>query len=242
VTSGVKGMAQKVFGGGGGKKGRGGGKSTNIIEDIDVGVPVSTAYNQWTQYHDFGGFMKGVEGVDDHEEDETKSNWHLKIGPSRRTWQATTTEQIPDRRIVWESQGAKGSTKGVVTFHPLADDLTRVIVAMEYTAAGLFEKTGNMMRLQLRRVRLDLREYKKFITMQAQETGEWRGEIRDGEVVSEGEQGQDDGRDEEAPQAEASEQDEQQPVDESESESEESESEKEEEREPAASGGRRSRS
>ena len=192
IMSGATGAVKSMFGGNGGSGGDGGGgdgggkgagsrKSTNIIEDIDVGVPLSVAYNQWTQFQEFASFMKGVEGVDVR--DEIESNWRLKIGLSRRSWAGYITEEVPDRRIAWTSQGAKGSTKGVVSFHPLADDLTKVIVVMEYTAVGPFEKVGNMMRLQLRRVRLDLREFKKFISMQNEETGSWRGEIRDGEVV-----------------------------------------------------------
>lgn len=240
LTSGVKGIAQRALGKGG-RKGRGNRKSTNIIEDIDVGVPVSVAYNQWTQYQEFAGFMKGVEGVD-QADDETKTNWRLKVGPSRRSWQATTAEQVPDRRIKWSSQGAKGSTKGVVTFHPLADDLTKIIVVMEYTAVGPFEKVGNMMRLQLRRVRLDLREFKKFITTQGEETGEWRGEIRDGEVVSEGDEGQQDQGRQGEPEAKESEQD-QEPVSDEESEPEpDEEPERPATREPVGAGnGRRSR-
>jgi uncharacterized membrane protein len=182
VASGVTGTVKGALGRGGGVR-----KSTNIIEDVDVGVPISTAYNQWTQFQEFASFMKGVEGVD--QSDELKTNWRLKIGLSRRSWEGSITEQVPDRRIAWTSQGAKGSTKGVVTFHPLADDLTKVIVVMEYTAVGPFEKVGNMMRLQLRRVRLDLREFKKFVSMRGEETGAWRGEIRDGEVVGEDQEG-----------------------------------------------------
>jgi len=187
LLSGATGAVRSAFGrdgqdGGGGTQSKGGQRTTNIIEDIDVGVPISVAYNQWTQFQEFSDFMKGVEGVDANE--EVKSNWRLKVGPSRRSWEATITEQIPDRRIGWTSQGAKGSTKGIVSFHPLADDLTRVMVVMEYTPVGPVERIGDMMRLQLRRVRLDLREYKKFVSMRNEETGSWRGEIRDGEVVT----------------------------------------------------------
>jgi uncharacterized membrane protein len=215
ILSGATGAVKSIFGGngsggdgggGGGGKGKGARKSTNIIEDIDVGVPLSVAYNQWTQFQEFASFMKGVEGVD--VTDEVQSNWRLKIGLSRRSWGGQIDEEVPDRRIAWTSQGSKGSTKGVVSFHPLADDLTKVIVVMEYTAVGPFEKVGNMMRLQLRRVRLDLREFKKFISMQNEETGSWRGEIRDGEVVrqpDEEEQQPEGAEDEEQPEAEAEE-------------------------------------
>jgi uncharacterized membrane protein len=186
LLSGATGAVRSVLGQGGqddeGAEAPASGRtSTNIIEDIDVGVPVSVAYNQWTQFQEFSDFIKGVEGID--AADEVKSTWRVKVGPSRRSWEGEITEQIPDRRIAWTSQGAKGSTKGVVSFHPLADDLTRVMVVMEYTPVGPVERIGDMMRLQLRRVRLDLREYKKFISMRSEETGAWRGEIRDGRVV-----------------------------------------------------------
>lgn len=168
---------------GGLKRVMGQGKPINIIEDIDVGVSVAVAYNQWTQFPDFGSFMQGVEGVDWKEEDPVKSYWRLKIGLSRRSWEGFTKQEDPERRIAWRSQGAKGTTQGVVTFHPLGDDLTKVIVAMEYTPSGPVEKVGAMMRLQLRRVRLDLRNYKKIVMMRNEATGAWRGEIRDEEVV-----------------------------------------------------------
>ena len=103
MLSGATGAVKSIFGqdGGDGKGGKGGGsrKSTNIIEDIDVGVPLSVAYNQWTQFQEFASFMKGVEGVD--VTDEIESNWRLKIGLSRRSWQGQVTEEIPDRRIGW---------------------------------------------------------------------------------------------------------------------------------------------
>jgi uncharacterized membrane protein len=175
----VKDKVKGVFG-----KGRGGGtpKAMNIVESIDVGVPVSVAYNQWTQFQEFAKFMKGVEGVE--QTSETESNWRVKVFKSRRSWKANITEQVPDRRIVWSSEGPKGSTQGVVTFHPLADDLTRVLLSMRYYPQGLFEKTGNIWRAGGRRARLDLKNYRTFIMSEGEETGSWRGEIHDGQVTA----------------------------------------------------------
>lgn len=158
-------------------------RSRSIIEDVDIGVPIAITYDQWTQFPDFASFAEGVEAVDWKEEEPVESTWRVKIGPSRRSWKATTKEQIPERRVSWASEGAKGTTQGVVTFHPLADDLTRVIVVMEYFPAGPVEIIGNLLRLQPRRVREDLRNFKRYITMQYHATGAWRGEIRDAEVV-----------------------------------------------------------
>ncbi|WP_030370916.1 SRPBCC family protein [Streptomyces rimosus] len=175
----VKGAVGKLTGkrkGGGGK-----GKFVTISEDVDVGVPLREAYNQWTQFQEFSTFAKGVQGVESA--DDTDSNWRAKIFWSTRSWKAHTTEQIPDERIAWTSEGAKGTLKGVVTFHELAESLTRVLLVIEYYPKGLFEKTGNIWRAQGRRARLDLKNFRRFVMMRGEATGEWRGEIRDGEVV-----------------------------------------------------------
>ena len=180
IGSGIK---EKVSGMFGRKKGGGSGnkKFMNIIEDITVGVPVNVAYDQWTQFQEFASFMKGVESVD--QTDELNSNWRVKVAKSRRNWKATVTEQIPDRKIAWTTEGGKGTVKGVVTFHPLADDLTQILLVMEYYPQGMFEKTGNIWRAQGRRTRLDLKHFRRFIMQRGEATGSWRGEIRDGEVV-----------------------------------------------------------
>jgi cobalamin biosynthesis protein CobT len=153
------------------------------------------AYNQWTQFQEFGKFMKGVEGVE--QTSETESNWRVKVFKSRRSWKANITEQVPDRRIAWSSEGPKGSTSGVVTFHPLADDLTRVLLSMRYYPQGLFEKTGNIWRAGGRRARLDLKNYRTFITSEGKETGSWRGEIHDGQVTAQPEDEEQEGQQDE---------------------------------------------
>ncbi|MFJ8198351.1 SRPBCC family protein [Streptomyces sp. NPDC096152] len=177
----VMGALKNLGGGKGKRKGRGGNKPTVIMESIDVGVPLRTAYDQWTQYQDFSTFAKGVKSAS--RADDTTSDWQLKVFWSNRSWKAKTTEQIPDYRIQWQSEGAKGTTKGVVSFHPLGDNLTRVLLVMEYYPSGLFEKTGNIWRAQGRRARLDLKHFSRFITMKGEAEDSWRGEIRDGEVV-----------------------------------------------------------
>ncbi|WP_327188832.1 SRPBCC family protein [Streptomyces xinghaiensis] len=175
-------VKEAVTSGMGKRKGGGGkGKYVTISEDVDVGVPLREAYNQWTQFQEFSTFAKGVQGVESA--DETTSNWRAKIFWSSRSWKASTTEQIPDERIAWTSEGAKGTLKGVVTFHALDHSLTRILMVLEYYPKGLFEKTGNIWRAQGRRARLDLKNFRRFVMMRGEATGEWRGEIRDGEVV-----------------------------------------------------------
>ncbi|MFE6666159.1 SRPBCC family protein [Streptomyces sp. NPDC057697] len=172
--------AKGVLGGGKGRK-SGDKKVTNIIEVIDVGVPLRTAYDHWTQYEKFSSFTKGVRDVS--RTGETESDWKAKVGPSTRGWKATVQEQVPDERIVWTSEGSKGSTRGAVSFHELAPGLTRIVLVVEYYASGLFEKTGNLWRAQGRRLRLDLKHFQRHVTLTDEEPDGWRGEIRDGEVV-----------------------------------------------------------
>ncbi|GGZ00056.1 polyketide cyclase [Streptomyces geysiriensis] len=184
LTDSADGGGSRSSGGSGGRGGSGGSvKATHIMESVDIGVPLRTVYDQWTQLQDFSGFTKGVQSVSPH--DEVTSDWTAKIAFSTRSWKATVQEQVPDQRIVWTSEGAKGSTNGVVTFHELAPRLTRVVVVVEYYPAGFFEKTGNLWRAQGRRLRLDLKHFARHVTLRGEdeELEGWRGEIRDGEVV-----------------------------------------------------------
>jgi uncharacterized membrane protein len=178
----LKGKAKEIFGKGR-KSGGGGGsaKRVTIVEDIDVGVPVREAYDQWTQFQEFSTFAKGVVSVESV--DDTSANWKVKVAKSTRSWRSNVTEQVPDERIAWTTEGAKGTVRGAVTFHPLTEDLTRVLLVLEYFPKGFMEKTGNIWRAQGRRARLDLKRYRTFVMLRGEAPDGWRGEIRDGEVV-----------------------------------------------------------
>ena len=164
-------------------------KVTNIVETIDVGVPLRLAYDQWTRFTEFPSFTKKVENVE--QESDEKLVWRAKIFWSAREWESTIIDQVPDERVVWRSKGAKGHVDGAVTFHELAPNLTRIILVLEYHPQGLFEKTGNIWRAQGRRARLELKHFRRHAMTQSllhpDEVEGWRGEIRDGEVVSTGE-------------------------------------------------------
>ncbi|WP_225826095.1 SRPBCC family protein [Streptomyces naphthomycinicus] len=219
--------AVRSLGGSKGKKGGAGKKPTVIMESVDVGVPLRTAYDQWTQYQSFSSFAKGVKSAS--RADDTHSDWQAKIFWSSRSWKAQTTEQIPDYRIQWTSEGAKGTTKGVVSFHRLEENLTRVLLVIEYYPTGLFEKTGNIWRAQGRRARLDLKHFARFITLKGEAEDGWRGEIRDGEVVRTHEDAVAEEEREEAEESEEAEEPEQAEQAEEPEESEEEEGESEEE-------------
>jgi uncharacterized membrane protein len=171
-----------------GSKSKGGDKVkvTNIIEQIDVGVPIDLAYRQWTEFGEFAKFMRKVENVEQVSDEKLK--WKAQVFWSHRTWESTITEQIPNERIVWRSTGDKGYVDGAVTFHELTPDLTRIILVLEYHPKGFFEKTGNIWRAQGRRVRLELKNFQRHVmtdsVLHPDEVEGWEGEIRDGEVVS----------------------------------------------------------
>ncbi|MFG2305364.1 SRPBCC family protein [Actinacidiphila glaucinigra] len=183
LGGGVLDKAKQALGGGKKGKGRKSGtqKVTNIVEVQDVGVPIRFAYDHWTQFEKFSAFTKGVRSVS--KGDDTSSDWKVKVGPSTRGWKATVVEQVPDERIVWHSDGAKGTTRGSVSFHELTPTLTRIVLVVEYYPSGLFEKTGNIWRAQGRRLRLDFKHFHRYVTLTNEEPEGWRGEIRDGEVV-----------------------------------------------------------
>ena len=172
-------------GGGGSGGGRGKFKFMNIFEAQDVGVPLRVAYDQWTQFADFPSFTKKVETV--NQESDEKSTWTAKVFWSRRSWETTIREQIPDSHILWVSSGAKGHADGIVTFSELAPNLTRIVLILEYYPQGFFEKTGNLWRAVGRRARLEFKHFCRHVMMDTlinrDELEGWRGEIRDSEVV-----------------------------------------------------------
>lgn len=183
----IKGIFRR--GGKGGTKGKGGkGKTpkiTNIVETIDIGAPLQLVYDQWTRFEDFPGFMKKVEAVEQKSDQEVA--WKAQIWWSHRTWESKIIEQVPDSRIIWRSKGPKGHVDGAVTFHALTPDLTRVLLALEYHPQGFFEGMGNLWRAQGRRVRLELKNFRRHIMLHVlprpEEVNGWRGEIHEGRVV-----------------------------------------------------------
>lgn len=148
-----------------------------VEKTIEVNRPVSTVYNQWTQFEDFPHFMPGVKEI--RQVDDTHVHWRAEIWGREKEWDAEITEQDPDRRISWKSTSGPQNA-GTVRFEPLDGDRTLVRLVMAYEPDGALEKTGDAMGLVSARVEQAVRQFKDFIESRGVETGAWRGSVDDG--------------------------------------------------------------
>jgi uncharacterized membrane protein len=147
---------------------------TVVEHGVEVNVPISTAYNQWTQFEEFPFFMDGIEEV--RQVDDTHLHWKAKIGGIEREWDAEITEQHPEERVAWTStSGSKNA--GVVTFHVLDDNRTRVMLQLDFDPEGFVESAADAMGFVKHRAESDLIRFKEFIESRGSETGAWRGEV-----------------------------------------------------------------
>ena len=147
---------------------------TTVRESIDVNVPISIAYNQWTQFEEFPRFMEGVKSVT--QQDNTRLHWVAEVNGTTKEWDAQITEQIPDERVAWASVDGASNT-GIVTFQRLDENTTRVDVEMDVEPEGAVESAGAAMGFLGRSVKDDLKRFKEFIESRGQETGAWRGQV-----------------------------------------------------------------
>ena len=151
-----------------------------VKESVEVNVPVSTAYNQWTQFEEFPNFMEKVESVT--QLDETHLRWVAEIGGQREEWDAEITEQVPDQVIAWRSTSGAANA-GTVRFEPLGPDRTRIDVTLTWEPEGLAEAAADKVGLTDRAVNVDLERHKELVESRGVESGAWRGEVVEGERV-----------------------------------------------------------
>ena len=149
----------------------------SIEESIDVDVPLTVAYNQWTQFEEFPQFMEGIESV--QQVDDTHLVWTAEIGGKKEEWRAEITEQHPDHRVAWKATEGRENA-GVVTFHELDEGKTRVMVQMDWEPEGALETAGAAVGADSRRVQGDLKRFKELIERRGTPTGAWRGEVEQG--------------------------------------------------------------
>ncbi len=152
-----------------------------VKQEIDVHVPVSTAYNQWTQFEELPRFMEGVREV--RQLDDAHLHWVAQIGSEVEEWDAEIIEQVPDRVISWRSLSGKPNA-GTVRFEALGVDDTRVMVEMEYETEGVMQGVGSALGVDERKTKADLERFKELIEGRGVETGAWRGEIHEGHTTN----------------------------------------------------------
>ena len=154
--------------------------TTRVEKSILMKVPVSTAYNQWTQFEDFPQFMGGVTSVKQLEDDRLE--WVVEIAGVRRRWMARVLEQVPDRRVAWAA--TEGATNaGAVTFEDVGGGQTSVHLSLEYEPEGLVEKVGDKFNIVENQAEGDLERFKAFIEAEGYETGAWRGSVSEDAAV-----------------------------------------------------------
>jgi uncharacterized membrane protein len=150
-----------------------------VEKSIEVDVPVSTAYDQWTQFEEFPRFMEGVVSV--RQLDDKRLHWIAEVNGEREEWDAEIVRQEPDRIIEWRSTSG-AMNHGRVEFVP-AEASTRVEVAFEYDPEGAKERIGAFLGFDEAQVEDDLERFKELVESREVPTGSWRGEIQGGSVV-----------------------------------------------------------
>ncbi len=147
---------------------------SQVIETIDVDVPVDQAYNQWTQFETFPQFLSYVKEIT--QQDDTHNHWTVNIGGVQREFDTVVTEQHPDERVAWTTVNGKDHA-GVVTFHKLGQNETRVTVQLDWEAETFAEKVGELLNIDDHAIKKDLKQFKSFIESRPSETGAWRGDV-----------------------------------------------------------------
>jgi polyketide cyclase/dehydrase/lipid transport protein len=151
--------------------------TTKVEESIQVDVPVSTAYNQWTQFEEFPHFMGGVKEV--RQLGDQRLHWVAEIAGVRREWDAAVLEQVPDQKVAWAATGG-ATNAGAVRFTPAGPAATMVHLTLEYEPEGLVEKAGDALGIVGRQAKSDLARFKEFIEDAGYESGAWRGTVQHG--------------------------------------------------------------
>lgn len=153
---------------------RGSYMQSTVEESIEVDVPISTAYNQWTQFEDMPQFMDSVHEI--RQIDDKHLHWKASVAGKEKEWDAEITEQIPEERIAWRSLGGVHNA-GVVTFHKISENKTRVMLQMDYDPESFDEKIGDALGFVKMQTKSNLKRFKHLVESRGVETGAWRGTI-----------------------------------------------------------------
>jgi uncharacterized membrane protein len=152
-----------------------------VEESIEVQVPVQQAYNQWTQFEEFPQFMEGIQSV--QQLDDKHVRWVAEIRGESREWTTEITDQQPDKKVAWKTIDGELKNDGVVLFDQVGDGQTRVDVQMDVEGDSSAENiAGDLLGIVQRQVRGDLERFKQLVENRGEETGGWRGKVKDGET------------------------------------------------------------
>jgi uncharacterized membrane protein len=146
-----------------------------VTQSIEVGVPIRTAYNQWTQFESFPLFLEAVRVVE--QIDDTHSRWKAELGGVHVAFEAVVTEQQPDRRIAWKTLEGDVDHVGAVTFQRLEDNRTLVTLSVEWEPHGAAQQAAAVLSYDESQVRRDVQRFKQYIESRGVETGSWRGTV-----------------------------------------------------------------
>jgi len=215
----------------------------NIVEDIIVGVTPDVCWAAFVQWEEFPSFMKGPENVargeekpeeeleeGEHPMEGEETNWSAKIFLSKRSWKATTIDYDPPHRVSWKSEGAKGTVDGTITLTPIGDNATLMAIEIEYWSKGPVEWMGQRWHTVGKRVRLDMKHFRRYVMRTEPDELEEMKEDGDDELT-EGQPPEDEESEEPTNEAESEEGSEEEPTDEEEEEPEEEEPDESEEEE-----------
>ncbi|WP_042366368.1 SRPBCC family protein [Streptacidiphilus neutrinimicus] len=148
---------------------------SKVQESIDVDVPITTAYNQWTQFEDFPNFMDGVEEIT--QIDDRHNHWRTKVAGATREFDTEIVDQVPDDHVTWRTTSGDVKQTGMVSFQPIDATHTRVMLAMDFQPEGITEKAADLTGMLDRQVKGDLKRFKHFIEERGMETGGYRGHL-----------------------------------------------------------------
>jgi uncharacterized membrane protein len=149
-------------------------RGSSVQESIELNVPLSTAYNQWTQFEQFPKFMDSVHEV--KQLDDTHLHWRANVAGKPKEWDAEITEQIPDKRIAWRSIGGVHNA-GTVTFERVGANRTKVKLEMDYDPETAGEKLGDAVGAVKLTAKGNLKRFKELVEARGVETGAWRGTV-----------------------------------------------------------------
>ena len=136
-----------------------------VKKSLEIDVPVSAAYDQWSRFESLPIFMESFEQVDQLGDDELF--FRASLEGHDRSWRARIVKNEPGEEIRWVSTEGPHN-EGRVRFESLGENRTRVVFEMEFEPEDWRERLGQATGLVDRQVKKDLERFKSFIERKEQ--------------------------------------------------------------------------